>query len=124
MASTPYVNTTSIVIKFKRKCLSVMRSIAILSWSPDELAVVRVLPDYSFMASALEKSKTFFKIGVLPELVGKWHTKPFTNTVSASSNATSSELADTIAVTGSAAPAICSCKQAKPSHLSTAEGEA
>ena len=81
-------------------------------WSPDELAVVHVLPDHSFMASVLEKSKTF-KIGVLLELVGKWHTKSFTNTVTAGSNATSSELADTIAVTGSAAPAICSCKQAK-----------
>ena len=44
-------------------------------WSLDELAVVRVLPDHSFMPCVHERSKTFFKVGVLPEQVGKWHTK-------------------------------------------------
>ena len=40
--------------------------------SPREL---RVFLDKNFIDSAIDKATTFYKLGVLPELLGKWHSK-------------------------------------------------
>ena len=44
-------------------------------WSPNEFIVLRISPDTEFTAQAIDKVTNFFKLGVLPELVGKWYTK-------------------------------------------------
>ena len=44
-------------------------------WSPDEFVVLRIDLADDFIAQAFEKATAFFKIGILPELVGKWYTK-------------------------------------------------
>ena len=44
-------------------------------WSEDELLVLRILPDPEFINGVIEEVTSFFKYGVLPELLGKWYTK-------------------------------------------------
>ena len=44
-------------------------------WSEDELLVLRILPDPEFIDGVIEEVTSFFKYGVLPELLGKWYTK-------------------------------------------------
>ena len=47
-------------------------------WSKDELLVLQSLPDPEFIDGAIDEVTSFFKYGVLPELLGKWYTKtPF-----------------------------------------------
>ena len=47
-------------------------------WSMDELLVLQIFPDTEFINGAIEEVTSFFKYGVLPELLGKWNTKaPF-----------------------------------------------
>ena len=45
-------------------------------WRPSELIVLRVLLDEIFIDSAIDKATEFYKVGVLPELLGKWYSKP------------------------------------------------
>ena len=44
-------------------------------WREEELFVQRIYPNEKFMATALEKVTSFIKLGVLPELLGKWYSK-------------------------------------------------
>ena len=44
-------------------------------WREGELFVQRIYPDDEFMAVVLQKVTTFFKVCILPELLGKWYTK-------------------------------------------------
>ena len=44
-------------------------------WSPDELEILRIEPDDDFIAQAFDNATSFFKYGILLELVSKWHTK-------------------------------------------------
>ena len=46
-------------------------------YTAKELAVVRVLPDADFISSAVAQVTTFYKLAVLPELVGKYFSKTF-----------------------------------------------
>ncbi|XP_051266591.1 uncharacterized protein LOC127369363 [Dicentrarchus labrax] len=43
-------------------------------WTPSELYIERITPDVNFERHVM-KATTFFKYGVLPELLGKWFTK-------------------------------------------------
>ena len=40
--------------------------------------IERVLPDYDFWKSCVDKATQFFKTCILPELLGKWYTRPVT----------------------------------------------
>ena len=44
-------------------------------WSPNDFFVEGIYPDVNFMDSAIEKVSVFIKVGVLPELLGKWYSK-------------------------------------------------
>ncbi len=37
---------------------------------------IRINKNDSFLNTAIEKATTFFKYALLPELLGKWYTKP------------------------------------------------
>ena len=39
-------------------------------WRPTEIAVIRIIPNKSFIDSAINQAT---KVGVLPELIGKWY---------------------------------------------------
>ena len=45
-------------------------------WRPGELVVLKISPNKSFIDSAVDKATTFYKSGVLPELIGKWYSRP------------------------------------------------
>ena len=42
-------------------------------WSPDEFVTLRISEE--FISNVVDKVTNFFKLGILPELVGKWFTK-------------------------------------------------
>ena len=44
-------------------------------WRPTEIAVIRIIPDKTFIDSAIDQATAFYKFGVLPELIGKWYSK-------------------------------------------------
>lgn len=44
-------------------------------WREGDLIVERIYIDDSFLVHALEKATTFFKLGILPEILGKWYTR-------------------------------------------------
>ena len=45
-------------------------------WRASELVVIRIERDEPFLMEAIDKATTFFKYGVLPELIGKWYIRP------------------------------------------------
>lgn len=48
-------------------------------WRSDELIVNRIERDEDFLKEAIPKATTFFKYGLLPELIAKWYTRPLTS---------------------------------------------
>ena len=44
-------------------------------WSDSEVVIERILPNDDVISDALERASKFFKVGILPELVGKWFSK-------------------------------------------------
>ena len=40
------------------------------------MVIIRINIDEAFLIEAIDKATTFFKYGVLPELVAKWYTRP------------------------------------------------
>lgn len=45
-------------------------------WADEELVVNRINRDETFLTEAIDKATKFFKYGILPELIGKWYTRP------------------------------------------------
>ena len=44
-------------------------------WRPTEIAVIGIIPNKTFIDSAIDQATKFYKFGVLPELIGKWYSK-------------------------------------------------
>ena len=44
-------------------------------WREDELVIIRIDLDEQFVTEAIDKATTFFKYGILPEIVAKWYTR-------------------------------------------------
>ena len=59
-------------------------------WSERECVVLRILPDQQFMEEVLVNVTTFFKLCVLPELIGKYFSKPFDSLPAAASSSNAS----------------------------------
>ncbi len=49
-----------------------------VKWNESELVILR---DEEFLMTAIEKATEFFKYSILPELLGKWYSKPPKSTV-------------------------------------------
>ncbi|PFX13728.1 Inhibitor of growth protein 1 [Stylophora pistillata] len=45
-------------------------------WTDKEVTIERMYPDVVFWKQTVTKASTFFSVRVLPELVGKWFTRP------------------------------------------------
>ena len=45
-------------------------------WSPTEMVILKVYRNSHFFDSAIDKAALFYKVGILPELLGKWYSKP------------------------------------------------
>ena len=44
-------------------------------WTPNELHIQRILPSTEFIQSQTDKAEHFFKVAVMPELLGNWFTR-------------------------------------------------
>ena len=44
-------------------------------WNEKQLFVQRITPDNNFIQSAFDKATEFFKVGILPELLGNWYSR-------------------------------------------------
>ena len=60
-------------------------------WREEEVKILRIYPGEQFMATILEKVISFFKFGVLLELIGKWYSKAPVNGSSQPRNSRCSE---------------------------------
>ena len=47
-----------------------------VTWNKQDLIVIRTSLDELFMEETIAKAKIFFKHGILPELLGKWYSRP------------------------------------------------
>ena len=45
-------------------------------WSEQDVYIERIIPDNKFWEEVVAKATKFFYIGILPEIMGKWYTKP------------------------------------------------
>jgi len=45
-------------------------------WSPSETLILRIEKNTDFVKTAIDKASVFYKVCVLPELLGKWYSKP------------------------------------------------
>ena len=64
-----------------------------VAWSEKEPFIERVYLDSKFISDAMDKATAFFKVAVLPELVGKWYSKgPIQSTSDAVSTVEAKEL--------------------------------
>ena len=76
-----------IIIKYKHKYLCVRWIIVILlsvhfqktfpeDQSKPDIHIERIFPDESFWSERIEQSSHFFKICILPEILGRWYSRP------------------------------------------------
>jgi len=45
-------------------------------WTEQDLHIERIYPDNEFWEEALTKSTKFYRVGILPEILGKWYSRP------------------------------------------------
>ena len=45
-------------------------------WHENKLVIQRIYPDEELISSILSKATEFFKLGILPELLEKWYSRP------------------------------------------------
>ena len=68
-------------------------------WSDKEVFIERIYLDDDFISDAIEKATLFIKVGVMPEIVGKWYSKTpvhtSTNPVATLTETVSEESGDT-----------------------------
>ena len=73
------------------------------------LHIERVLPDEAFWIDCVKKSETFFTSCILPELLGKWYSKPLVPVSAATTPPPSTQQRDSNS--GSSDPLYCYCRQ-------------
>lgn len=54
-------------------------------WLSEDLHIERIYPDENFMTSCIEKAAYFFRNAVLPEIIGKFYSRPDTVSISSPS---------------------------------------
>ena len=73
--------------------------------------IERIYPDSELWQSCIERTTHFFKVCILPELLGKWYTRPYqfpsTSTINLSQTATLPSLSEL-------EPLYCYCRQPEP----------
>ena len=84
----------------------------------DKLVINRVARDDDFLNEAIDKACTFFKCGILPKLVAKWHTRLPTSTVEESLASTSTDLPE---FNSNAEERWCYCKKPESGKMIMSE---
>ena len=75
-------------------------------WNDTSLFTQRLEPDEPFIDEAIEAVTTFYKVGVMPELVGKWYSKNFS---ALPADATPATLPDVNVTCSMSTPSTSSC---------------
>ena len=47
-----------------------------MDWQKEDYHLERIFPDKDFITGCIEKSNCFFKVAILPELIGKFYSRP------------------------------------------------
>ena len=77
-------------------------------WTKEDIHIERIYPDEVLWLSCVEKTEVFFKTAILPELLGKWFSRPSENSViTLPGPSTSVEEAPS---TGNATEVYCYCR--------------
>ena len=66
---------TIITFRHKSSCVVLILEISYIVWSEKDLFIERAYLDNEFTSDAMDKAIVFFKVAVLPKLVGKWYSK-------------------------------------------------
>lgn len=45
-------------------------------WLKDSISIERIYPDDEFIHSCIEKAASFFQVAILPEIMGKFYSRP------------------------------------------------
>ncbi len=45
-------------------------------WTSEDVHIERIYPDEELWLAGVEKAQMFFQTAVLPELIGKWYSRP------------------------------------------------
>ena len=76
-------------------------------YTENDLHIERIYPDASFMEENLKKVKHFFDVAVLPELLGRWFSRP----IPACTSSKISSIFDSNPVTETSSRKYCYCQQ-------------
>ena len=57
-------------------CTAVLKYIDVVIWTEKALFSERIFPDKNFWEQNVPKAKEFFLRGILPELIGRWFSRP------------------------------------------------
>ena len=57
-------------------CSPVLKFIDFVIWTEKALFIERIFPDKDFCYQNVSKAKEFFLRGILPELIGRWFSRP------------------------------------------------
>ena len=60
-------------------------------WTEQDIHIERILPDNVFWKNAVAKATKFFFIGILPEIMGKWYSRPLIPNVNQNDEQTDDE---------------------------------
>ena len=78
------------------------------------IAIERIYPDPEFWHVCVSKAEHFFKVCILPELVGKWYTRPIQNATPRTCTSAASTSASVSETTEPTKHLYCYCRQPEP----------
>ena len=89
-----------------------------IMFSKKDIVILRILPDLEIIASAIAAVMTFFKLAVLPELVGKYFSNAFKEPIASSATAATSTVPTPSSMQSDQTVAVC-YNQMQPSETVT-----
>lgn len=70
-----YISSTLVQVQCQLFCTRRMYCDFVV-WTTEDIHIERVYPDEQFWLSSIQKAQVFFRNAVLPELIGKWFSRP------------------------------------------------
>ena len=68
-----------------------LKYIDFVVWTEKGLFIERIFPDVDFWEQNVHEAKEFFVRGILPELIGRWYSRPATSATQGTSDSSSLE---------------------------------
>ena len=95
-------------------------------WREDELHIERIYLNKDFIRNAFDRASTFIKVGVLPELVGKWFSKAPLHQGSTATTDRQNAVSSTVtrSTDGREKKLYCICQQEESGRMIACDNEA